>query len=335
MAEKSNKKVTKNSNQSKNSMIYTILIIILVGIALFAGRQEQAQQQEQQNGLQILDGDEELPENYNFTISDAEFQVHVIDVGQGDSVLVMADGQAMLIDAAESKSANKIISYLQAQNVTELEYAATTHLHADHIGGYPKVMTAVKPKNVIESICPDTILPTTKVYEKYLQGIEASGAKYQEMKAGDTFTLGNADITVLAPISEHASSLNNTSLVLRVQYDDVVCIFTGDMELPEEKTLVASSVEMPEDFLKADFLKAGHHGSDTSSGADFLAKVQPKYVGISCGVDNKYGHPAQSTLEHLRAYTDEVHITAEEGDVVFLYDADTRQEKIVTSKNGE
>ncbi len=337
MAGKSKKKTTKNQNQSKNTMIYVILIVILIIVALFAGRQEQAQQQEQeqQNGLQIFDGDEEIPEDYNFTISDAEFQVHVIDVGQGDSILIMADGKAMLIDAAESKSANKIISYLQAQNVTELEYAATTHLHADHIGGYPKVMAAVKPKTVIESVCPESILPTTQVYEKYLKAIEASGAKYQTMKTGDTFTLGNANITVLAPISEHASSLNNTSLVLRVQYDDVVCIFTGDMELPEEKTLVASSVEMPENFLKADFLKAGHHGSDTSSGEAFLAEVQPKYVGISCGVDNKYGHPAQSTLEHLRAYTDEVHITAEEGDVVFLYDADTKQEKIVTSKNEE
>jgi len=336
VAEKSNKKINKNPNQSRNSVIYVILIIVLIGIALYAGRQEQTQQQpEQQNSLQIFDGDEEIPQDYNFTVSDAEFQVHVIDVGQGDSILVMADGKAMLIDAAESKSANKIISYLQAQNVTELEYAATTHLHADHIGGYPKVMSAVKPKTVIESICPESILPTTKVYEKYLQGIEASGAKYQTMKAGDTFTLGNANITVLAPISEHSASLNNTSLVLRVQYDDVVCIFTGDMELPEEKTVVASSVDLPEHFLKADFLKAGHHGSDTSSGEAFLAEVQPEYVGISCGVDNKYGHPAQSTLEHLRAYTDEVHITAEEGDVVFLYDADTKQEKIVTSGKGE
>ena len=334
MAGKPKKNTTPNQGNSKNNIIYAIVVIVLCAVALFAGRQEQ-QQQEQANSLQIFDGDDEIPQNDNFTISDAEFQVHMIDVGQGDSILVMADGQAMLIDAAESKASSAIISYLQAQNVTELEYAVATHLHADHIGGYPKVMGAVKPKNVIESICPESILPTTQTYEKYLKAIEESGAKYQALKAGDTFTLGNASITVLAPISEHASSLNNTSLVLRVQYDDVVCIFTGDMELPEEKTLVASSVEMPENFLKADFLKAGHHGSDTSSGEAFLAEVQPEYVGISCGVDNKYGHPAQSTLEHLKAYTDEVHITAEEGDIVFLYDADTRQKKIVTSGKGE
>ena len=293
--------------------------MILTIIALISGKYSTDKSAE--SDLQII-------QEQNITVSDAEFQVHVIDVGQGDSILVSADGQTMLIDAAESSAGDKILSYLNAQNITELNYAAATHMHADHIGGFPKVFASVKPKIMLEPVFEDSLIPTTKTYEKYLDAVEASGAEYKELKTGDSFTLGNAQVTVLAPVSEHASSLNNTSLVLRVQYDDIVCIFTGDMETPEEKTVLST---VDNTLLKADFLKAGHHGSDTSSGEAFLEQVQPKYVGISCGVDNKYGHPAESTLEHLRNYTDNVYITAQQGDIVFLYDKDTKTCNVVTN----
>ena len=308
----------QQQNTTRNKMIYIIVIVILVIVALISGRYST---QVQESDLQII-------QDQNITVSDAEFQVHVIDVGQGDSIFVSADGQTMLIDAAESSAGDKILSYLNAQNITELNYAAATHMHADHIGSFPKVFASVKPKIMLEPVFQDSLIPTTKTYEKYLDAVEASGAEYKALKTGDTFTLGNAQVTVLAPVSEHASSLNNTSLVLRVQYDDIVCIFTGDMETPEEKTILST---VDNTLLKADFLKAGHHGSDTSSGEAFLEQVQPKYVAISCGVDNKYGHPAESTLEHLRNYTDNIYITAQQGDIVFLYDKDTKTCNVVTN----
>ncbi len=308
----------QQQNNTRNKIIYIIVIVILVIIALMSGKYST---QVQESDLQII-------QDQNITISDAEFQVHMIDVGQGDSILISADGQTMLIDAAESSAGDKIVNYLSAQNITELDYAAATHMHADHIGSFPKVFASVKPKHMLEPVFADSFIPTTKTYEKYLDAVEASGAEYQALKTGDTFTLGNAQVTVLAPVSEHASSLNNTSLVLRVQYDDIVCIFTGDMETPEEKTILST---VDNSLLKADFLKAGHHGSHTSSGEAFLEQVQPKYVGISCGVDNKYGHPAESTLEHLRNYTDNIYITAQQGDIVFLYDKDTKICNVITN----
>ncbi len=300
---------------TKNKLIYTILVTILTLIALISGKYSFEHQQEN-------------APNQNITVSDAEFQVHVIDVGQGDSILVSADGQTLLIDAAESSAASKIVSYLNAQGITELDCAAATHMHADHIGGFPKVFASVGTKAMIEPVFQDSLIPTTKTYEKYLDAVEATGAEYKALKTGDAFQLGSAQVTVLGPVSEHASSINNSSLVLRIQYDDIVCIFTGDMETPEEKT-VLSTVDNSQ--LKATFLKAGHHGSDTSSGTAFLEQVQPEYVAISCGVDNKYGHPAESTLEHLKAYTDKIFITAQQGDVVFLYDKDTKSCNMVTS----
>ena len=316
MAGKKQKTIPETPQETtKNKFIYTILVTILTIIALISGKYS-------------TDHPQTNAPNQNITVSDAEFQVHVIDVGQGDSILVSADGQTLLIDAAESSAASKIVSYLNAQGITELDCAAATHMHADHIGGFPKVFASVKPKAMIEPVFQDSLIPTTKTYEKYLDAVEATGAEYKALKTGDAFQLGGAQVTVLGPVSEHASSLNNSSLVLRIQYDDIVCIFTGDMETPEEKT-VLSTVDNSQ--LKATFLKAGHHGSDTSSGTAFLEQVQPEYVAISCGVDNKYGHPAESTLEHLKAYTDKIFITAQQGDVVFLYDKDTKSCNVVTS----
>ncbi|MDE5883834.1 MAG: MBL fold metallo-hydrolase [Oscillospiraceae bacterium] len=303
--------------KTKNKIIYAILVTILSAVALITGRYSVSEEN------QTVQSDQEI------TLADAEFQVHVIDVGQGDSILVCADGETMLIDAAESKSSTEILDYLASQNVTELNYAAATHMHADHIGSFPKVLEQIKPEHVIEPVYADSLIPTTKTYERYLDAVEATGAEYTAMKAGDSFTLGNAQITVLAPVDESAKDLNNTSLVLRIQYDDIVCLFTGDMEVQEEKTILGNLENLG--LLKATFLKAGHHGSDTSSGEDFLAQVQPKYVAVSCGVNNKYGHPVQSTLDHLAVWTDQIYITAQQGDIVFYYDKDTKSCDITTS----
>lgn len=297
----------------KNKIIYAILVTILSAIALITGRYSVSEEN------QTVQSDQEI------TLADAEFQVHVIDVGQGDSILVCADGETMLIDTAESKASTEILDYLASRNITALDYAVATHMHADHIGSFSKVLGQIRPAHILEPVYADSLIPTTKTYERYLDTVEATGAEYTALQTGDSFTLGSAQITVLAPVDESAKDLNNTSLVLRVQYDDIVCLFTGDMEVQEEKTILENLENSgKQGLLKADFLKAGHHGSDTSSGEDFLAQVQPEYAAISCGVNNKYGHPAQSTLEHLAVWTDQVYITAQQGDIVFYYDKDTK-----------
>lgn len=308
----------KQEPKTKNKIIYAILVTILSAIALITGRYSVSEQ------------NQDAPQNpADITLADAEFQVHVMDVGQGDSILIRADGETMLIDAAESKSGTEILDYLASQNITQLDYAVATHMHADHIGSFPKVLGQVRPAHVMEPVYADSLIPTTKTYEKYLDAVEATGADYSALQAGDSFTLGNAQITVLAPADESAKDLNNTSLVLRIQYDDIVCLFTGDMEVQEEKTILENPAY--QGLLKSDFLKCGHHGSDTSSSENFLAQVQPKYAAISCGVNNKYGHPAQSTLDHLAVWTDQVYITAQQGDIVFYYDKDTGISNITAS----
>lgn len=296
--------------KSRNLIIYCVVIVILTAVALMAGRHSMQQPVK------------------HITVSDAAFQVHVIDVGQGDSILVMADGHAMLIDAAEAQAAPQILTYLETQGITELDYAAATHLHADHIGGFPAVLAEIPAAHIIESPCKDDLLPTSVTYERYLDAVEASGADYHIMQAGDSFQVGGASVEVLAPVTEDAQSLNNTSLVLKISYGNVVCLFTGDMEEPEEKLLLAGEPD-----LKADFLKVGHHGSSTASGEAFLAQVQPEYAVISCAQNNSYGHPAEQTLAHLSEYTDEIYVTAQVGDIVFLYDTSSGTKRLVTGKD--
>ncbi len=291
-----------NKKKSKNSILYTIVVTILFAIACLNGWLTQQQ---------------EIPEG-EFALSDAEFQVHVIDVGQADSILVIADGEAMLIDAAESGSAETILEYLAEQNITELKYAAATHMHADHIGGYGKVFSGIKVKTVLEPVYADSLVPTTKVYERYLDGIDVTGAKLRAAKAGSTYELGGAVITVLGPVSKDTDDLNNTSLVLRIDYEDTSCLFTGDMEKPEEEEILASGAD-----LDVDFLKVGHHGAKTSSSEAFLAAVTPQYAAISCGKDNDYGHPTPEALKRLGAHTDNIRTTMDEGTLVFSYDKDT------------
>lgn len=300
-----------HKNKSKNVTLYCIVVAILMVVALISGRLNTVMQGE-------------------VTQSDAEFQVHVIDVGQGDSILILADGHAMLLDCGEASAAPAVLRYLDALGIKEIDYAVASHLHADHIGGFAKVLPELTVGTVIEPRCPDKLIPTTVTYEMYLNAVEQSGAAYREMQAGDSFSLGGASVAVLAPGDETPDSLNNDSLVLQVKYGNTVCLFTGDMETPEETCLLEQDI-----FLKADFLKVAHHGSGGASGEDLLAQVAPKYAVISCGKDNKYGHPAKSALERLNKYAREVYVTTESGNVVYLYDADTRQSSIVTSKKAE
>lgn len=297
--------------KSRNTIIYAVVVALLAVVALISGR---------------LHATYRPPAGAQ---SGAPFQVHVIDVGQGDSILVLADGHAMLIDGGEPSAASAVQAYLKAQGVTKLDYVAATHPHADHIGGLPEIIRAYPPKNIIEPVCPEALLPVTSIYERFLDAAEASGARFRTMQAGDRFKVGGARVTVVGPVSADAENLNDTSLVLRVQYGDCTCLFTGDMGSAEETAVLSRKFE-----LQSDFLKVAHHGSDSGSGEALLAAVQPEYAVISCAADNDYGHPHKAALDRIRAHTDKIYTTAERGDIVFSYDPAAGKRSISTAKKG-
>ena len=288
----------------KNLIIYAVTVAILMGVALFSAQLSK--------GLQSF----ELVKAPRLP-----FAVEVFDVGQGDAIFIRVDdggdsAHTMLIDAGDVSGGAKVAAMLDIHNVHSLDYVVVSHLHNDHIGGIPNAIEGRTVGKIIEPPCPADLIPTGSTYEHYLDAVEASGAEYATVGAGDSFDLGAAHVEVLAPGDMAVNDLNNASLVLRVTYEDCTCLFTGDMEAEEEKWLLSQGVD-----ISADFLKVAHHGSNTSSTEEFLAAVKPKFAAISCSKDNEYGHPAPSTLQHLQESPNapEIHITAEEGEIEFTY----------------
>lgn len=247
---------------------------------------------------------------------EGEIAVHVIDVGQGDAVLITTPKGNMLIDAGDniSRYENALIAYLDAQNITELEYFVATHMHADHIGGADVILQRYTVNNVLMT---DDVT-TTGVYEAMLDVIEQKNINVVLAEAGDFFMLGDVHCRILAPLSDY-SNTNDQSIVIRATYGNVSMLFTGDaegnLEGKSEKDILErySPAE-----LQCDFLKVGHHGSDTSSSPALLQVVSPKLAAISCGEGNKYGHPLSSVLDSLDALGVTVYRTDLDGDLVFV-----------------
>ena len=200
------------------------------------------------------------------------------------------------IDAGERGNDQTILDYLKANSVEKLDYIVATHPHSDHIGSMPKVIEGIKVDNIIMPKLPNSLVPTTSIYQKLIKAIKASGAKVISAKAGDTYTLGDAKITIVGPVGT-PEDLNNASVVMKVVYGKNSFLFTGDAEEKSEKKILTNGAD-----IKADVLKLGHHGSSTSTSEEFLKVVSPSLALISCGKDNDYGHPHKETIEKLEKY---------------------------------
>ncbi len=218
------------------------------------------------------------------------FQMHFIDVGQALSVLVECDGQFMLYDGGNVDDGSLIVSYLQNQGVEELQYVFCSHAHEDHVGGLAAAL-AYFPANHVYSPVTEA---GTKCFQDFVKYTQQQGLQVEVPAVGTVWPLGSATVTLLGPVKQYDETID-TSLVLRIDYGSTSFLLTGDMESDAERDLVESGAN-----LKADVLQVGHHGSSTSSSYIFLNAVLPKMGVISCGVNNKYGHPHEETLSILR-----------------------------------
>ena len=218
----------------------------------------------------------------------ADIEIHFIDVGQGDATLILCDGEAMLIDAGLSSCSQLIYSYLQEQT-DELRYMIVTHPHEDHIGGCAAVLNAV-PVGVIYS---PVVEWDSKLFANIKKYAELQGAEIIIPYEGECLELGGSIITILHCWPE-AWTVNDMSIVLRIDYGVTSFIFTGDAELYSEYMMIDSGLS-----LKANVLKVAHHGSRSSSCQEFIDAINPQIAVISCGAQNKYGHPHPEVLEAL------------------------------------
>ena len=244
-------------------------------------------------------------------------QVHYIDVGQGDSILIVSpEGKVMLIDGGVAGS--PALEYLSIKGIDHIDLMVATHPHADHIGGLVEVLSALKVSEVVTNGQPTT----TKTYEDFLDGIAKAKAVYKEVKRGDKLALGSLTFDVLSPEGPGGDDLNEGSLVLRLVYGEVAFLFTGDAGHAAEAGMLAAG-----DDLQAQILKVGHHGSSSASSPEFLAAVKPEVTIYSCGVGNSYGHPDAETIANLTDTGASIYGTDVNGTVVVTSDGSTYQLK--------
>lgn len=243
----------------------------------------------------------------------AELNVHFLDVGQGDSILIQfPDGRNMLVDAGGNDDASTIVSYLKKTGVKKLDYLIGTHPHEDHIGSLD---TVINNFQIGEVIMPK-VTHTTRTFRDVLEAIDRKGLQIRPAKAGVSIMEdGPLAARVLAPCGEDYNELNDYSAVIMLTCGEVSFLLSGDAEALSEKEILASGAA-----VKADVLKVGHHGSNSSTSAAFLKAVGPRYAVISVGAENDYGHPHQVTLDRLKKQGVEVIRTDQQGTVLFTTD---------------
>ena len=240
--------------------------------------------------------------------------INMLDIGQGDAVLIQTGAKNILIDTGDDKyyedgkkgkENTQLLTELQKLKIDHIDTLVMTHAHADHIGKADKVIAQYGVKELVYNGIPST----SKYFINALKAAKANGTQQVKVKAGDVLDFGNGvSFEIVSPsqslIDEDTAAIkakkkvdvNNESVVGRLTFGNFAMLFTGDAEGPVEKEMVASYGKK----LKCQVLKAGHHGSKTSSTAEFLKLVQPESVVMSLGVNNQYGHPHEALLNRLQ-----------------------------------
>ena len=240
----------------------------------------------------------------------APLEIHFIDVGQGDSTLIRCGDSTMLIDAGENDQGTNVQSYLTAQGVDHLDYMIGTHPDSDHIGGMDVILYKFDCDTVI---MPDESKDTS-TYRDVIDTMKSKRYVNTLPVVGDTYSLGEASFTILAPSRSHENS-NDNSVAILLTYGENRFLFTGDAQEAAEEDILDCGIS-----IQADVYKAGHHGSSTSSTEDFLKAVAPTYAVISCGEDNDYGHPHSEVLNSFRSMGVQVFRTDEQGSIIAYSD---------------
>ena len=234
------------------------------------------------------------------------FWIEYIDVGQGDSALIQCDGHFMLIDGGPASASSLVYTVLKDKGIDTLDYMIASHPDSDHIGGISGALNYATVGVCYSPVSSDD----TKTFENLVKYLNKQSVSITVPPAGTSFLLGRATVEILGPIEENADT-NNNSIVTKVTLGDTSFLFMGDAEYEEEHSLIEAGIE-----LSCDVLKAGHHGSSSSTSEDFLKKASPRYVVLSVGSENSYGHPTEETLVKLNSIGVSLYRTDMQGDIV-------------------
>ncbi|MEZ4435531.1 MAG: helix-hairpin-helix domain-containing protein [bacterium] len=245
-------------------------------------------------------------------------EVHFIDVGQGDSILIRApQGKTVLIDTGPPDAKDELLAYLKAHGVARLDLLVNTHPHSDHIGNATAVIEALPVGRVLDS---GFVHPTT-TYERMLDAIEKRAIPLRVVRKGQRIVVEDGvTLTALGPeeplVEKSRSDANANSVVLRLDHGSVRFMLTGDAEEETEERLVKQGA----DALRSTVLKVAHHGSKYATHDAFFEAVAPRLAVVSCAAQNSYGHPAAETMDRLHAKKVPILATPPLGNIVIRTD---------------
>lgn len=248
--------------------------------------------------------------------------VSFLDVGQGDAILIEGPtGVQILVDAGSGGAVLRELGTQLPFWDRSLDAVVATHPDQDHIGGFSGVLERYQVAYILEPGIPNS----THAWKSFVRSAEtefAAGAHHSIARAGQRLTLGGgayADILYPDHDVSGVEDTNSGSIVMRVVYGDTAIMLTGDAPTSVEQTLFLQYGY----GLDADILKAGHHGSKTSSSPDFVESVSPEAVVFSRGCNNRYGHPAPEVVQYFTERQITILDTCEEGSVTFYSDGVT------------
>ena len=245
-----------------------------------------------------------------------DLKIHFIDVGQGDSTLIITpNNKKILIDGGGSENyeigKNILIPYLLDRKVNKLDYILISHFDQDHVGGILELLEEIK----VEKIIISKQIQVTEQYIKLLEIAQNKKIKILQVQIGDKIKIeNNLTIDILFPDVEQITenAINNNSIVAKITYKNFKMLFTGDIEEIAEKELIKL---YKNNELNVDILKVAHHGSKTSTTKEFLDLVSPKIALIGVGENNKFGHPNKEVLERLIGLGVKIYKTDESGEI--------------------
>ena len=285
--------------RKKKKLITTLVIIIIAGI--FYLFENYPIKESEKNINQRV---EEAP-----VTAENRLEVTFLDVGQADSILIENEGQYMLVDAGNNEDGPKLATYFKEEKITDFKYVIGTHPHEDHIGGLDDIINNF---NIENFYMPD-VVTSTKTFEDVLDALENKNVALTIPNKNDTFKLGDTNIKVLYVGKDDETDLNDTSIVLKVTYQNVSFLLTGDASTKVEENLDRKDLE-------STVLKVGHHGSSTATNEEFLNLVNPTYAVISVGKNNQYEHPHNTVLNTLASHNITTYRTDEDQTIEMITD---------------
>lgn len=247
------------------------------------------------------------------------FSITFLDVGSADAAILYSPECAILVDGGTYDCGPELYRRLWHMGIDHLDLVVNTHPDKDHLGGFSQVLSHLSVEEYWEPELPQGLIPATEEYRLVREALEETQTPIQTVSAGDYATFGEVTIQVLSP-AVSAADTNNNSLVLKITYDGRSILMMGDAEEKQEETLLGKE-------LACDVLKVGHHGSNTSTGEEFLTQALPEYAVISAG---KNRPPDERVLERLEKTGANIFRTDTQGDITLTIE---NGEILISSEN--